>query len=127
MPPFQVRDFPQDTYERLRRCAEKERRSIAQQAVWIIERYLDAYENIDSGYAPLYHYNPEMHALEPIETTSPPTVTEAQIRLICVNEMEKRREKRRRLFAEIKADAPKDITITTEEIVSMIREDRDNR
>ena len=42
MPPLQVRDFPPDTYERLRTCAEEEKRSISQQTIVIVERYLAA-------------------------------------------------------------------------------------
>ena len=42
MPPLQVRDCPEDVYERLRVCAAEENRSIANQALTIIQDYLDA-------------------------------------------------------------------------------------
>ena len=40
MPALQVRDLPQDTYERLVRCAADEHRSLTQQTVAILESYL---------------------------------------------------------------------------------------
>lgn len=42
MPALQVKDCPTDVYERLRACASQENRSIAQQALTIIEKYLEA-------------------------------------------------------------------------------------
>lgn len=42
VPPLQVKDCPEDVYERLRRCAREENRSIAQQALTIVEDYLNA-------------------------------------------------------------------------------------
>lgn len=41
MPALQVRDFPEELYERLRLCAEANRRSIAQQTVVAVEQMLD--------------------------------------------------------------------------------------
>ena len=40
MPALQVKECPVHVYERLRECAEKENRSIAQQTLTIIEEYL---------------------------------------------------------------------------------------
>ncbi len=42
MPALQVKDCPSDVYERLRICAAEENRSISQQALTIIEDYLNA-------------------------------------------------------------------------------------
>lgn len=42
MPALQIKDCPADVYERLRACAKEENRSIAQQALTIVEDYLDA-------------------------------------------------------------------------------------
>ena len=39
-PPLQVKDCPTEVYERLRACAARENRSIAQQTLTIIEEYL---------------------------------------------------------------------------------------
>jgi hypothetical protein len=40
MPALQVKDCPIELYERLRECAARENRSIAQQTVTILEEYL---------------------------------------------------------------------------------------
>ena len=45
MPALQVRDLPHDTYERLVRCASEEHRSLAQQTVAILEKYLSQWES----------------------------------------------------------------------------------
>ena len=42
MPALQVKDCPADVYEHLRACAAEENRSIAQQALTIIEDFLAA-------------------------------------------------------------------------------------
>ena len=41
MPALQVRDFPDDLYERLKACAALEHRSVAQQAIIAVERMLE--------------------------------------------------------------------------------------
>ena len=40
MPALQVKDCPAPVYEALRQCADRENRSISQQTLTIIERYL---------------------------------------------------------------------------------------
>lgn len=42
MPPLQVKDCPEDVYERLRACAKEENRSISQQTLTILQEFLDA-------------------------------------------------------------------------------------
>ena len=42
MPALQVKDCPDDVYQRLRICAAEENRSISQQALTIIEGFLNA-------------------------------------------------------------------------------------
>jgi plasmid stability protein len=42
MPLLQVRDFPPDLYDRLRRKADADHRSIAQQTVALLEEALDS-------------------------------------------------------------------------------------
>ena len=49
MPALQVKDCPADVYESLRRCAARENRSISQQALTIIEEYLDHRESSQNG------------------------------------------------------------------------------
>jgi len=45
MPLLQVRDFPQDLYDRLHRAAESDRRSIAQQTTIILRESLGSPES----------------------------------------------------------------------------------
>ena len=45
MPVLQVRNLPQSTYDKLKHRAKKERRSIAQQAVILLEEALSIDEN----------------------------------------------------------------------------------
>ena len=45
MPALQVKDCPADVYERLRVCAAEENRSISQQALTIIEDFLEMRSN----------------------------------------------------------------------------------
>lgn len=51
MPVLQVRDFPEELYERLRLCAEANRRSIAQQTVVAVEQMLDG-SRVEPGPSP---------------------------------------------------------------------------
>lgn len=44
MPALQVKDFPTDVYDELRNCANNEDRSISQQTIHIIKRYLELYK-----------------------------------------------------------------------------------
>lgn len=44
MPALQVKDFPPDVYDDLRECANREDRSISQQTVHILKRYLALYK-----------------------------------------------------------------------------------
>ena len=125
MPPLQVRDLPQETYERLQRCAEKERRSLTQQTTWIIERFLDAYE-ADPPTQPEYRYDAESQKLVPTGRTIPSTITEVLMRLADL-ETELRIERRRQVLANIKEHGEIAPEITSEDIVAMIREDRDSR
>lgn len=46
MPALQVRDFPDDLYAELKRCAAEEDRSISQQTVHILREYLKAYKRL---------------------------------------------------------------------------------
>ena len=124
MPPLQVRDLPQETYERLQRCAERERRSLAQQTTWIIERFLDAYES-EAEHA-TYRYDPATQTLSPVDVPGPTTIEALIMRLQDI-ETELRKERRRQVLksiSEMDEIAPE---ITSEDIVAMIREDRDSR
>ena len=124
MPALQVRDLPQETYERLQRCAEKERRSISQQTAWIIERFLDAYETGERR--PLYLYDAEEERLIPTEKLEPSTINEVLMRLSDLQD-ELRIARRRQLFKEIEKRGEISPETSSESIVAMIREDRDSR
>ena len=52
MPALQIKDCPADVYERLRAYAKAENRSIAQQALTIIEDHLDARDREFVAFAP---------------------------------------------------------------------------
>lgn len=45
MPPLQVKDCPNDVYNRLRACAKKNNRSISSQVLTILEDFLNAFES----------------------------------------------------------------------------------
>ena len=46
MPALQIKDCPTEVYERLRKCAREENRSISQQALTAIEDFLDLREEL---------------------------------------------------------------------------------
>lgn len=132
MPALQVRDFPDDLYEMLKASAKANHRSLAQQTVAFVERglrderlsarYGGAY---DMGIAPSAHEAAMRARL--VNPFNPFVGTGLEIEPEEV--IEARKEKRRRLrkrIAELNAkwDGPKP---TTEEVVQMIREDRDHR
>lgn len=47
MPALQVRDFPDDLYEKLKAVAQREHRSIAQQTIVAVERGIEAPTKVD--------------------------------------------------------------------------------
>lgn len=49
MPALQVKDCPEAVYEQLRQCAAEQNRSISQQALTIIEGFLNEYPGRRSG------------------------------------------------------------------------------
>ena len=124
MPPLQVRDLPQETYERLQRCAEREHRSLAQQTTWIIECFLDAYE-AGQGSA-TYRYDAASQSLTPIASLEPSTIETVIMRLSDL-QAELRRERRRHVLREIEKMGPVGDRPTMQEIIDGIREDRDSR
>lgn len=46
MPPLQVRDLPQDVYDDLKEIARRKRRSLAQQAAYILEAYVENWREV---------------------------------------------------------------------------------
>lgn len=49
MPALQVKDCPQDIYDSLKLCASAEDRSMSQQTIHILRRFLKAYEQLGSN------------------------------------------------------------------------------
>lgn len=99
MPALQVRDFPQDLYDGLKRCAEAEHRSLAQQTIQAVEEMLRA--------------RSEASIPHPTSIFDPDT-EEAR---------RKRIEERKHIFARIKKNAasfPADMP----DVVEMCRESR---
>lgn len=97
MPALQVRDFPQDLYDGLKRCAEAEHRSLAQQTIQAVEEMLRA--------------RCEASVPQPTSIFEPDT-EEAR---------RKRIEERKVLFAQIKEDA-KAFPADFPDVVEMCRE-----
>lgn len=48
MPTLNVRDVPKPIYERIRKLAERDKRSLSQEVLWILERHV---EGVERGYA----------------------------------------------------------------------------
>ncbi len=102
MPALQVRDFPEDTYRRLKAYAASQHRSIAQQTIVAVNRMLD-----------------EADAAERLNFTIVDSAKKEE------ETVEERIARRRKLFAEI--NAMPSINISADELVASIREDREER
>lgn len=124
MPPLQVRDLPQDIYERLCRCAERERRSLAQQTTWIIERFLDMYES--GAKAPYYRYDPAEDRLT-MQGMIPSEVTIAELRLVDEEEARRRVGRRQNALDAMRKVKWNGEPPTGDETVELIREIRGER
>lgn len=111
MPALQVRDFPEDLYERLRALAELEHRSIAQQTVALVEEGL----NRRMGY---YWDGKALHRIGRTPTVVDFDTASARAARI---------EKRKAIFAEIENIEWRGPKPTAEEIVATIREGREER
>ena len=95
MPALQVRDFPQHLYDGLKRCAEEEHRSMAQQTIQAVEEMLQQRSNPSPR-------------IDPYGVVLERDTEEARQRRIA---------KRKALFARIKEDAaslPDDLPKSTE-------------
>ena len=71
MPLLQVRDCPEALYDELRRCAERERRTIAQQNVVILEQYFTGGKPDSENDAPAANRRNREKALEHIDAMGP--------------------------------------------------------
>lgn len=123
MPALQVRDFPEDLYEKLKACAEREHRSIAQQTVVAVEQMVQAREGSDAaaGECRAVRTGGCQSAMVPREPLGFDFSTEA--------ERAARIAKRKALFEEIhrfneEHHVP---SVSADEIVRITRESREER
>ena len=115
MPALQVRDFPDDLYEKLKACAAMEHRSVAQQTVALVE------EGLSARGASHYWDGAELRRLRPEPQIFDFDTEAARAARI---------EKRKALFAEFEK-LPKftvpDTFPSTAELIRQGREERDQR
>lgn len=118
MPALQVRDFPENLYEKLKVCAEREHRSVAQQTIVAVERMLRSDETVGVGMGQW-----TAGRIGDAQSSSIyfdyPTKAERAVRI----------EKRKALFDEIDRMHEKyDMTtFSTDEIIRWTRESREER
>lgn len=103
MPALQIRDLPQGTYDALKWRAEREHRSMAQEATVAIERHLQ-----------LVPGEPQMMGYERR------ALTEEQ-------ERQERIAKRKQIFADLKKMGPVEIPPDFPSVVEIIRQGREER
>lgn len=130
MPALQVRDFPDDLYARLKESAAKNHRSIAQQTIACVEAQLDQEEGRAAVLAPEFgNLAIPQNILDAVARARPvdPFDWLHDFEPESDEVIEARRKKRERLLEEMEAlrgnlgGSP----LSTDEIVQMIREDRD--
>lgn len=112
MPALQVRDFPDDLYEKLKACAAMEHRSVAQQTVALVE------EGLNARGASHYWDGAELRRLRPEPQIFDFDTEAARAARI---------EKRKALFAEFEKLNWRGPVPTSEDIVNAIREGREER
>ena len=128
MPALQVRDFPDDLYAELKRCAAEEDRSISQQTVHILREYLKAYKRlagrsdwmvVPKTEAQTSDLGGGAHSSPKRESYYCDTATEV--------ERQARIEKRRKIFEEIEPGPSFDLPEEYSDIAQMIRDMREER
>ena len=141
MPAIQVRELPQETYIRLKKCAADNHRSIAQQTTTLIEEGL-ARRGYVASEATVKKDASAAGAVPTLDDIPIPRnvrETSARARFVdpfgwakcleiepdeVIAERKERRRKLREMISEIEWSGP---APTLDEIVAMIREDRDRR
>ena len=108
MPALQVRDLPQDLYDKLKYRAEREHRSLAQQTIVAIEEHVTR-EASESGAKPAEEVYPHLRLLNSEDG------------------VEARIKRRKRVFAEIEKLGPATIAEGFPTPEELIREDREAR
>ena len=111
MPALQVRDFPDDLYERLKEYAADQHRSVAQQTIVAVEQMLARADE------PGYHWDGErLRCPRPRYFDFDTEAARAE-----------RAKRRKELFAEMRKLTWKGPEPTADEIVAMVREGREER
>ncbi len=110
MPALQVRDFPEELYERLKEYAELNHRSIAQQTIVAVEQMIAADNK-----------NPHQE-----NRSSQPSSQRLRFSLNSEAECARRAKKRKEIFAQADQIHWKGTMPTGEEIVSLVHEGREN-
>ncbi len=116
MPALQVRDFPQDLYERLKKYAASQHRSLSQQTIVAVQEMLERNDAKESGTLP-FASNMFASTLFPERVLYAPKNANDQ-------EVAERSERRRKALETMDRIKPKRST-TTKEIVDLVREGRD--
>lgn len=112
MPALQVKDFPADVYDELRNCANNEDRSISQQTIHILRRYLELYKEASQSSSDPEHLifrSPKDEA----DTAPVPT--------------NDRFEKRRRALQRIAELPPVELPPGYDSVADLVRESREER
>lgn len=108
MPALQVRDFPDDLYTQLKTSAQRNHRSMAQQVIAYVEQGMRAESDEQGGLGA---------ARRPAKMYDFDTLVERERRI----------QKRKALFKEIEALPWKGDKPSAEDVVAMIRQDREER
>lgn len=112
MPALQVKDFPADVYDALRTCANHEDRSISQQTIHILRRYLELYKEASGASS-----NPEHLIFRSLKGESDATAVSTNDRF----------EKRRRALQRIAELPPVELPPGYDSIADLVRESREER
>lgn len=114
MPALQVRDFPDELYERLKECAAREHRSVAQQTIVAVEQMIANNANSAAGSASAF-----------VPSSGKPIFLEFDTEAARAARIKKRKELMKRID-ETKIEFPPDAP-SFEEIMEEARKERESR
>ena len=115
MPALQVRDFPDELYERLKVAAVRDHRSIAQQTIALVE---EGIRRAEASEAP---------AGSPACPHASPSLADLCFHIDTEDELRARAEKRARLIDEIMSDPIEGPFPTVEESIEWLHRDMEER
>lgn len=108
MPALQVRDFPDELYERLKVAAARDHRSIAQQTIALVEEGIRRAETREAFAEPPAWPHPS------------PSLVDLCFHIDTEDELRARKEKRARLIDEIMNDPIEGPSLTVEESIEWL-------